>query len=277
MNIREVLNDSRCDLLAAEILLAFVLNKDREHLISHSDEELLEEDYRAFSQLLDRHLNGEPVAYLINKKEFFGIDLFVDERVLIPRPETELLVDRIIEFVQNNADFEKEVSILDVGTGSGNMPIALALHLPQAKITATDISEDALLVAKKNIDKYLVQDRIRLIHSDLLEELSTKKFDIIVANLPYIGTEKNNFISKEVAQFEPHTALYGGNNGLKLYEKLFDHVREHRNCRTCLLGEIGFSQKSKLEELGKQYFPDHNLEVLQDLAGLDRYFIVNYK
>ncbi len=264
-------------ILEIEVLLSYVLEKDREYLFGHKEQEVNDNEFNKFKTLIKRHHNGEPIAYLTYEKEFFGMKLYVDKRVLIPRPETEMLVEKIIEFVKNSKKYKKELSIIDVGTGSGNIAVALAKQFSHADITATDISLKALEVARKNIKKYGFEKKIRLIKSNLLEKVKDKKFDMIVANLPYIGIEKNNFVSRETLEFEPHKALFGGNDGLFLYEKLFEFIKKYENCNVYLLGEIGFMHREKMEELIKEYFFGLKFEIIQDLAGLDRYFIVHFK
>ncbi|MBN1494583.1 peptide chain release factor N(5)-glutamine methyltransferase [Candidatus Peregrinibacteria bacterium] len=259
--------------LVVNMILSHVIKKEKSYLISHSEERLENIEYKRFVSLLHRIQTGEPAAYIIGKKEFFYIDFFVDKNVLIPRPETEHLVEEIIGLVKRNFG-NRRVRILDMGTGSGNIAVSLALNIKNSLITAADVSKPALAVAKKNIKRHMLEDKIKLVYSDLLNEINDE-FDIIVANLPYIGRTENNFIAKEVENNEPHLALFGGANGLELYAKLFTQIRK-KNCVTgYLLGEIGFSQKKGLNILLKKHFPLFNYRVSKDLAGFDRYFVVN--
>lgn len=251
--------------LEKEVLLAHILNKSREFLLANPDYDISNESCIRFYEKIRGHERGVPIAYLTKHKEFFGLPFFVDERVLIPRPETEFLVEKVIDLVTSDIRLKR---IVDIGTGSGNIAVSLAKHLKSAEIFATDISDKALEVAKINAKKHDVV--VSFIKSDLLEELKEMEFDIIVANLPYIGTETNTFVSKETQAHEPHVALYGGSDGLELYEKLFNQVEDFKY----LLGEIGFMHREALEEFFKNYFPDAECEILPDLAGLDRYFII---
>jgi release factor glutamine methyltransferase len=251
--------------LEKEVLLANLLGKNREFLVANPEYEVTNEQSERFYTMIRSHERGIPVAYLIKHKEFYGLPFFVDSRVLIPRPETEFLVDKILELVKNDPNLKK---IVDIGTGSGNIACSLAKNLKDAEIFATDVSDKALEVAKINAKKLDVT--ISFIKSDLLDELKEMEFDIIVANLPYIGTESNSFVSKETQEHEPHVALFGGVNGLELYEKLFSQVKDFKY----LMGEIGFMHREFLEKLFKKYFPDSKCEILKDLAGLDRYFII---
>jgi release factor glutamine methyltransferase len=266
---KNLLNDS----LSANILLAHVLQKNKEYLIAHSDEDIDDEIYKKYISLLQRNRSGDPVSYITGVKEFFGLEFFVNKNVLIPRPETEHIVEKIIELA-NQVYKNKTIRILDIGTGSGNIAVSLGVCIKNSHISALDISSESLEVARINIKKHGLEDKIKLYRSDLLSGIEGE-FDIIVANLPYIGTKENNFIAYEVENFEPHIALFGGSNGLELYEKLFIQINEKDCLNGYLLGEIGFSQKGNLEELIEKYFPQKKYKVFQDLAGFDRYFVVN--
>lgn len=190
--------------LDADILLSFVLKKPKEFLYTYPEKILTKNQLTRFNQLINRRAKHEPVAYLTQHKEFFGLDFYVDKNVLIPRPLTESLVEQVIKEVGN-----KKVVIADIGTGSGCIAIALKKHLPQATIYATDISAAALLVAKKNARKHRV--KIKFLQGNLLEPLKNKKIDIIVANLPYLN---KNQIKNELT-FEPKIALLGGKKYIK--------------------------------------------------------------
>jgi len=261
--------------LVVEILLGFVIEKSKEFLFLNPDFEIDNSQMNRFLSLLDKYINGEPIAYLTNTKEFFGISFYVDHKVLIPRPETELLVEHTIDLVNGNQGLISK--ILDIGTGSGNIPVSLALSLENVDFTACDISDDALEVAKINIEKYNLNKRIKLIKSNLLNEFSGMSFDIITANLPYIGVKENNFVTNEAKAFEPNIALFGGDDGLELYRGMFKSLQNDIKCKYYLLGEIGFSQKGTLQDLVHSMFPGKKLEIFQDLAGFDRYFVVHFK
>lgn len=264
MQIKDLLQTGGTS-LEKEVLLANLLGKNREFLLTNPEYEVSNEQSERFYGLIRSHERGVPIAYLIKHKEFFGLSFIVDERVLIPRPETEFLVEKVIEFAGKDPSIKK---IVDIGTGSGNIACSLAKNLENVQIFATDVSDKALEVAKINAQKLNVV--ISFIKSDLLDELKDMEFDIIVANLPYIGTETNSFVSKETEEHEPHVALYGGSDGLELYEKLFNQVKNFKY----LMGEVGFNHREALEKLFEKYFPNSNCEVLKDLAGLDRYFII---
>lgn len=278
MNIRELLQQGKLktgpegDHLGFELLLAYVLGKDRAFLLSHSDETVPEDSLGRFYDLFGRMMAGEPVAYLLGKKEFYGLDFFVDQRVLIPRPETEHLVERIL---LSTPLLQKTIRILDVGTGSGCIAVALAKHLPDAEVTGVDISAEALQVAKKNAEMHGVADRVRFIQSDILASVDGF-FDVVVANLPYIGEKRFSFVSKASVDYEPHVALFGGDDGLGLYRKFFEQLAAQSWRPRLLLGEFGFLQRDELESFFSEFFPGVTLGFEQDYAHIDRMFVVEF-
>ncbi len=258
--------------LAAEVLLAYVLNCGKEDLFTKDRLDVSSENEKKFRTLFRRFYSGEPVAYLTGMKEFYGLDFFVNKNVLIPRPETEHLVDSVLSWSQKNGEVP---SILDVGTGSGCIAVSLAKKLLSVKITASDISPDALEVARINAKRHGVSDRITFVLADLMAGVEGS-FDIIVANLPYIGKKKYNFISRETYEHEPHVALFGGEDGLQLYEKFFQQIAG-RNLRPRLfLGEFGFLQGDDMRHLLSRYFSDAETKIVKDYASIDRAFVVAF-
>ncbi len=289
--------DTKTSNLDCELLLSYVLGVDREYLISNSDEKVEDNLVNLFWKYVEEVSKGKPIAYILKEKEFYGIKLFVDERVLIQRPETEKLIDKVIDFIEVK-NFSKMISILDIGTGSGNISVALAKTLMEFKkeknivsssnnfdnsvkssfypfgITALDISNEALEVAKINIEQYGIEDKINIFQSDLLEILDDfEKYDIIIANLPYIGEIKNKYISVSTEKYEPNIALFGGENGLNLYEKLFQQVIDKNIQFSFLIGEFGFAQTEDLGRILNKYF-DQQWSFENDDAGIPRIFIV---
>jgi release factor glutamine methyltransferase len=257
--------------LAIEVILSYCMNISKERLFLSLDNELPGGVEQKFSSLLGRFSRGEPVSYLVNRKEFYGLDFFVDNRVLTPRPETELLVEKTIDFCKCRG----KVKILDVGTGSGCIAIALAKHLPEVIISGSDISAEALEVAEFNAKEHGLADRIRFFEADLMDGID-ECYDVIVANLPYIGTEKYNFVSAEARDFEPAVALFGGDNGLRLYEKLFSGLSGKSWRPKLLLGEFGFLQGVEMRELLNKYFGGHEIFFIDDYASIERVFMVNF-
>ena len=279
--------------LEAEILLSNILKKPREFLLAHGEIKLLEPQINKYKQMLKKRLKGVPVAYLIGHKEFFGLNFEVNKNVLIPRPETELIVDEAIKIISGNAP---SGTIIDVGTGSGCIIIALAKLLSRKskiinyKLWGIDISRSALSIAHKNAKIHGLNKSIKFIKGDLLTPLiNNSKFKIqnskliIVANLPYGWKAwKNNYSQDTVGlKFEPKKALFTGKNGLELYEKLFQQInrliagKKHETQKTLFaLCEIDPRQTKKIKQLIKQYLPEAKLQIKKDLAGLDRLLII---
>lgn len=285
MNVSEALSQARAILgvqLEAEIILAFAIRKNREFLMSHPEAHVAAAPFKKFQTLVSRRFKGVPIAYLTGHKEFYGLDFCVEPGVFIPRPETELLVEEAINKLRITRPFGcPELQICDVGTGSGCIAISLAKYIQNAQITAVDISPKALKLAKKNAKLHSVANQIRFLKSDLLEFVIASRaqqsiFDLIVANLPYIGTNENNFVSKEVLDYEPAQALFGGATGLELFEKLFKQIAAMRRMPKWLIAEIGFSQKAALTRLIKKHFGNARAVWKNDLAELPRLFAISF-
>lgn len=287
MTIQELLTGIRNQLgqsgdqLGAELLLAFVLGKNREYLLSHDDQAVEPAGLEHFYGLLNRMQMGEPVAYLTGHKEFYGLDFFVDKRVLIPRPETEHLVEWVLrhcrQFLgpQGVSGGNQKVKILDVGTGSGCIAISLAKHLESAEVFGSDISAEALDVARMNADRLGLQTRVSFFQSDLFESIDDP-VDIVIANLPYIGEKRFSFVSKSAVDYEPHVALFGGDDGLGLYKKFFEQLAAKFWRPRLMVGEFGFLQKDELEALFNRSFPGIRIRFEQDYAHIDRMFVVEF-
>jgi release factor glutamine methyltransferase len=251
--------------LESEILLRHVLGINRVELYQRPDLELSPAAEEKFWSVIRRRLNNEPTAYITGHKEFYGLDFDVNPSVLIPRPETELLAERAIDTI-NNRYFSISA---DIGTGCGAVAISLAVNLPQVKIYATDISPDALKVALQNCRKHGVEDRITLISGDLLEPLP-EPVDLIVANLPYV--RKSDLPGINTGNFEPLIALDGGQDGLEQIRRLITQLRESKKLHPAgvLLMEIGQGQSNTIIALLHQNFPLADIEVFQDLGGIER-------
>lgn len=250
-----------------EVFLASLLGVDRSELLVRSEEEFPVQHLAALQKAWVKLLEGTPVAYLTHEKEFYGLNFYVDERVLIPRDATEAMVEFALQEAGEGA------RVLEVGTGSGAIAVSLKKTRPDLKVTAVDISLDALEVANKNCVQHGVE--VELFQSDLLENVPLGNFDILLANLPYIGEEKHRFVSDTVERYEPHVALFGGDDGLRLYGRLFAQMAE-RNSFRVMMGEIGFTQANDLKALARQFFPDVDVEIRQDGEGLDRNFILRF-
>jgi release factor glutamine methyltransferase len=251
--------------LESEVLLKYTLGISRVELYQRLDLELSSIEEEKFWSLIKRRLNNEPTAYITGHREFYGLDFHINPSVLIPRPETELLVERAIDTI-NNRYFSISA---DIGTGCGAVAISLAVNLPQVKIYATDISPDALNIALQNCRKHGVEDRITLISGDLLEPLP-EPVDLIVANLPYV--RKSDLSGINTSNFEPKLALDGGEDGLEQIRRFIAQLKESK--KLCpggiLLTEIGQGQSNTVASLLHQRFPLADIEVFQDLGGIER-------
>ena len=267
MKIGELLTKAQKEELRTEleVYLAWLFQVDRSLILVKSEEEIPVEHLSALQMAWKDLKEGRPLAYILGQKEFYGIMLFVDERVLVPRPETEGLLDLVLEYAGQNP-----LRVLDLGTGSGAIGLALKKTAPQLQVTAADISPEALEVANKNFVQHSAE--VNLLQSDLLDSLKDRDFDLLVANLPYIGRKRFNYLSPEVERFEPELALFGGEDGLRLYARLFDQIREGTWSFKRVFGEIGFAQGPALLELAAEKLPGSSCKVSQDLSGLDRYF-----
>lgn len=255
--LREVAERPRRE---AEILLGHVLKKDRLYLITHLDEVCEAED---FLTLVDRRADNEPIEYITGTVSFYSQEFHAAKGALIARPETELLVDEVLKRVKKDST----ESIVEVGVGSGVISIVLAQHLSEASFIASDISEDALKVAKVNIDAKQMSERIKLVHTDLLEGIDTK-IDILVSNPPYIA---NEVILESHLDHEPQNALFGGSIGDEILQRLIDEAYA-RKVRV-LACEMGYDQLDKIEEYCKNR-DFVSLEFYKDYAGHDRGFIL---
>lgn len=249
--------------LEAELLLAHVLQTERLRLYVESDKPLDDAEVDSFRELLKRRARGEPSAYITGGKEFYGIAFEVTPDVLIPRPETELIVDR--------ARTLKPARILDVGTGSGCIAVACAVRLPEAAIVATDISPAALAVAAKNANGAGVSERVEFREGDLLAPVQAdERFDLIVSNPPYVAP---GAALPEVDLHEPHLALYAGADGLDILKRLIPAARAHLAEGGTLLVEIGEDQSEAVQALARPHFTD--VAVLADLASLPRLLVAS--
>lgn len=259
--------------LAVEVLMCFVFHKSKEDLFLNHQAQISEASAEELFAFMHRYLEGEPVAYLIGNKEFYGLDFFVDSRVLIPRPESEILVDKVLEFVSKNSSVKH---IIDVGTGSGCLAVSLAYKLPDVQVTGVDVSPDALEVARFNASKHGVLQRCLFFQSDLLTMVEDPH-DVVVANLPYIGLEKFNFVSRETKRYEPNVALFGGADGLDLYRKLFGQILAKPWKPQLLLGEFGFLQADDMRKLLEENFAKHTISIIEDYASIPRVFVVAFR
>ena len=252
--------DSR---LEAEILLRHVLKIDRATMFSNLENILDSKQENDIAELVQRRLANEPLSYITGTREFYSLDFQITSDVLIPRQETETLVDEVIKIAKENP-----LKIVDVGTGSGAIAIALAVNLPLAKIIATDISVDALHVAESNIKMNDVFSRINLKQGNLLDVLD-EKVDVIVSNPPYIPSNQIEHLQPEVKK-EPHIALDGGSDGLEYIRKLIGNCSEKLNNNGHIFIEIDPSQSEEVLKIADTHFPDARTAIIKDLSQNNR-------
>jgi release factor glutamine methyltransferase len=220
-----------------------------------------------YASLVLRRESHEPTAYIAGHKEFFGLDFEVDRSVLIPRPESELLVEGAIELA--STAFPDSCLVADVGTGCGAIAVAIAVNVRQARMYATDVAQDALEVAGANCERHGVADRVTLLHGDLLGPLP-EPVHLIVANLPYVRESEMAELSPEVTEFEPTIALCGGSDGLREIERLLLQVRANLLTGGAVLLEIGCDQGQGAREMARRLLPDAEVSVASDISGLER-------
>lgn len=258
--------------LDAQVLLGYVLNVDRARLYAYPERLLTSQQEEQFHLLLERRKRGEPVAYLLGHKEFFGLDFLVDKRVLIPRPETELLVEVALNSIRAMLDAGQPPLVADIGTGSGAIPITLAVQEPRLPyLYATDISAEALEVARINCQRHSVEQRVRLLHGDLLSPLP-EPVDVLTANLPYVGTGEMDMLAPDVRAYEPHLALFSGTQGLDLLYRFFTEAQQSGKLKehALLLLEIGYQQREPLKRLLSELWPQATVTFAKDFSGWDR-------
>lgn len=279
--IRRALQDARVQLdgarvdaptLTARLLLGTVLGRSKEWLLAH-DDELLDEAARArYAALLTRVIAHEPLAYVLGVREFYGLDLLVDARVLIPRPETEMLVELTLDVLRRTERRTSGFDHCDIGTGSGAVAIAVAKNAPSARVLASDVSADALVVARENARRHGVADRITFVQSDLLSAIDGLP-TVLTANLPYVTREEIEGLPPEIQEHEPRVALDGGEDGLDLVRALLDQIAERRRASDVLVAaffEIGASQGAAALEAARHRLPDARTAMLRDLGARDR-------
>ena len=251
--------------LDAEILLAFCLDCDRMAFIRNPDQPISDAQTAAFNTLVARRLRSEPVAYITCRKAFWSFELEVNHDVLIPRPDTEVLVEEALAVCRSQA--LDQPRIIDIGTGSGAIALALASEIPEAQITATDCSASALALAKKNALTLGLKKSIAFCLGDLLEPVEGS-FDLIVSNPPYIGDNEYETLAPGVKDFEPRTALLAGKSGLEFYEKLVYQAHSRLKENGWLLLEIGATQAESVHALMQGLYD--RIAVRNDYAGLPR-------
>lgn len=277
MKIKELIKKGTIDLrikgigdasLKARLLMQHSINKTREYIIVHDEDELTKAQIIEFKKGIEQLICGVPLQYITHSQEFMKMIFYVDENVLIPRPDTEILVEEVINISKGMND----IKILDMCTGSGAIAISLAKYIEDTEIIAVDVSKEALSVAKLNAKNQEVESKISFINSNLFDMVVKEKYDIIVSNPPYIRRDVIKALSKEV-QNEPKLALDGGLDGLDFYRKIINSSSSYlkRNGYLCL--EIGFDQKNQVIDLIKDKGDFSKVYSIEDLAGKDRVIV----
>ncbi len=259
--------------LEAEVALMNVLRIPRQDIFSQQESEVTPQQEQALEEILARRQKREPLAYILGYKEFYGINLLVNPNVLIPRPETEFLVEHTL-FMALMGMESADLVIADIGTGTGAIAINLGIHLPSARVYAIDNFDPVLDVTSYNVRSHNVTDRVTLLKGNLLEPLP-EPVDVIVANLPYIPSDRIPTLQPEI-QWEPQTALDGGNNGLDLIDQLLNQAAEGKlKPHGVIILEIDPEQFEPVKQLASQLFPESDITVEKDLAQMDRMLIIN--
>ena len=256
---------------AAQVLLLELANTNSADLYRDYDQEIPEEILEKFNEGIERLSTGEPLAYILGYQWFYGRKFKVGRDVLIPRCETEELVANIL--IDIDVYFPKgEIKVADIGTGCGEIGITIELEEPRVKMIGSDISLEALKVAKENAR--LLKAQVEYFQGDMLEPLIEKKLklDVLISDPPYIPSQQK--IDASVKDYEPHVALFGGEDGLYFYRKLLSKAKEVLNERSFMAFEIGYDQKEALLNLANEYFPESRKEVLKDIEGKDRMLFI---
>ena len=259
---------SETPLLDSQVSLGFILNQPRSWIVAHPERPLTPEELNQFQSAVKQMAAGTPLAHLLGKWEFFGLEFLVSPEVLIPRPETELLVEHALAWLKARPERRWAV---DAGTGSGCIAISLANQVPDLKVIACDLSPAALHVARQNIARHQLEERVLLVQADLLPP-ACRQFDLVCANLPYIPSQ--TLTTLPVSRHEPQLALDGGPSGAEVIQRLLKVAPTSMLPGACILLEIEAGQGDRVPAAACQIFPDAQITARQDLAGHDRLVII---
>ncbi|WP_290773141.1 peptide chain release factor N(5)-glutamine methyltransferase [Anaerofustis sp.] len=256
-------NNIKNPLSEAKYIMKYVLNADDTFFILHLNDELCDKDIKLYEDCVTKRCANMPLSYITGEKEFMGLPFYVDKETLIPRPETEIITEYIINNFGN-----RKLDILEIGVGSGCISLSIAYYLENARIMGVDINKKALVTANKNIRRYGLEDRVRFVFSDLYDNVKDK-YDIIISNPPYIKSDVIETLEDDVKNYEPVLALDGGADGLYFYRKIINHADEYLNEEGYIVLEIGYDQAHEVKNLlEKNNFK--NINIIKDLAGFDR-------
>lgn len=259
--------------LEAQILLSYALALKRTDFVTRGDCELGQRERENVDAVLERRIKGEPTAYIVGNQKFMSLDFFVDRSVLIPRPETELLVEAAVKTIRSHPASMSpnpfSPAIVDVGTGSGCIAVCLAKQLPDATVVGIDSSPEAVRIAKKNAHYHQVGDRCRFIFGNLLDPINDK-VDMIISNPPYVPTAEIAALQPEIRDWEPRQALDGGEDGLDYIRQIIYHAPIYLSPSGLLLFEFGYGQAQKIIDQAKSLFRE--IKIIKDYAGIERIF-----
>lgn len=272
--LEKINNDYKISYIESQTIIMYVLNINKMKLITDSLRELTRKEINNIEELINRRLNYEPLAYVLNRKEFYGFNFYVDSNVLIPRPETEELIDLVLDYVKD----KNNISICDIGGGSGNIAITLKkIFLEQNKnidITAIEISNGAFQVIKKNALNILGNEKlINIVNTDALTFIPKNKYDVIVSNAPYVPLRDKDSLQKDL-DFEPKNALYSGYDGLDFYRSFLSIIKKYLKDNGAFFFEIGYDQGEALINICNS-IDIKNVLVKKDLNGKDRFLVCN--
>jgi len=271
--LKFVIEKKKLSNLDAEVLLCFVIQKNKAFIYSYPEFELSKIQGNKFKKFIKQRIKKKPVAYIIGKKEFYSLDFLINKNVLIPRPETEILVQESLKLLEKNKNIK---NIIEIGTGSGCLIISLAKNIKNKKFYATDISKQALSIAKKNAENNNIKNKIKFIKSDLLKNLNINFTNsILIANLPYLPNKYKKQVSKDLF-FEPQKALYAGKDGLFFISKLLKQISKLKNKPKYILLEFDSSQKNEIKKTVQKLLGKINIKFIKDLAGRNRVVIISF-
>jgi release factor glutamine methyltransferase len=254
--------------LNAELLMMFTLGCNRAYLYAHPEHELTSAEEDQYREAIAERARGCPTQYITGHQEFWGLDLLVSPAVLIPRPETEHVVETVLELIKEySVEHPDKLRLVDVGTGSGCIALALASELPQAEVHACDVSDEALEIARINAARLGLDRRVHFRRSDLLAAYRDDKFDFVISNPPYVGQLEADSVQRQVREFEPRIAVFSGQEGMDIYRRLLPQAREILKPRGWFVAEIGFSAEARVRELLAGW---QAVQAIADLRGIPR-------
>ncbi len=272
----EILKKSKIEFpeINADTLLAYVLSCDRSNLYTNPDDVIDDVDFARYKELINKRSRHVPLQYITKRVEFMSLDFAVDERVLIPRPETEILVDTVLKKARNKELLNNNIIIMEIGTGSGNIAVSLAKYLSTAEVYTSDISLDALSLAKKNIQRHEVAGKVHLLHGDFFDVfckcVEKERIDFVVSNPPYVSESEWAELEPEVKNHEPWHALVGGEDGLFFYRRIIKNAIDWLKPGGHLIVEAGETQANSIIKLMQNELHYCDIEILKDLQGIER-------